>query len=381
MHLELILRFDYGSVVPWVQRVDGGITATAGPDLARVIAGPTAPRQGPDHRGRLRGLRGGAHPVRPDVPRLVRAPSPTGSTPRRLLVETETLVAGMVVAVQIPGALARPGPPLAHHPEGPDLRRPAGSWPRRRPRSPSTPGASGTGTTGSAGSATPPSPSTPWPTRATWRRPKPGEAGSRRAVGGTMGTLQIMYGIDGRRRLDERGIALARRLRGVQAGPDRQRGLRRNSSSTSSASWPPRCTNAGRAGLSSLGERLGRGQGALRQTLETLWREPDDGIWEVRGPRRHFTHSKIMAWVAFNSAVKSAEEFGLDGPVDRWRAAPRRDPRRGLPRGVQRRPGGLRPVLRLGPARREPAPDPACSASCRRTTPGSSPRSRPSSAS
>ena len=47
--------------------------------------------------------------------------------------------------------------------------------------------------------------------------------------------------------------------------------------------------------------------------------EPDDGIWEVRGPRRHFTHSKVMAWVAFDRAIKSVERFGLEGPVDRWR--------------------------------------------------------------
>ena len=49
------------------------------------------------------------------------------------------------------------------------------------------------------------------------------------------------------------------------------------------------------------------------------WREPDDGIWEVRGPRRHFTHSKVMAWVAIDRAIKTAEEHGLEGPVDRWK--------------------------------------------------------------
>jgi GH15 family glucan-1,4-alpha-glucosidase len=54
--------------------------------------------------------------------------------------------------------------------------------------------------------------------------------------------------------------------------------------------------------------------------LETAWREPDEGIWEVRGPRRHFTHSKIIAWVAFDRAIKAAERWGLDGPVAKWRA-------------------------------------------------------------
>jgi GH15 family glucan-1,4-alpha-glucosidase len=49
------------------------------------------------------------------------------------------------------------------------------------------------------------------------------------------------------------------------------------------------------------------------------WREPDEGIWEVRGPRRHFTHSKVFAWVTLDRAVKAVEKYGLDGPVERWR--------------------------------------------------------------
>ena len=55
-------------------------------------------------------------------------------------------------------------------------------------------------------------------------------------------------------------------------------------------------------------------QRAMLDFLESGWREPDEGIWEVRGPRRHFTHSKVMAWVAFDRAVKAVEQFGLDGP-------------------------------------------------------------------
>jgi GH15 family glucan-1,4-alpha-glucosidase len=53
--------------------------------------------------------------------------------------------------------------------------------------------------------------------------------------------------------------------------------------------------------------------------VERAWHEPDEGIWEVRGPRRHFTHSKVLAWVAFDRSIKSAENFGLTGPVERWR--------------------------------------------------------------
>ena len=59
-------------------------------------------------------------------------------------------------------------------------------------------------------------------------------------------------------------------------------------------------------------------QQVLLEFLEQAWREPDEGIWEVRGPRRHFTHSKVMAWVAADRAVKAVERWSLPGPVDQW---------------------------------------------------------------
>src|SRR5262249_19049122 len=60
-------------------------------------------------------------------------------------------------------------------------------------------------------------------------------------------------------------------------------------------------------------------QRTIMHFLETAWRNPDEGLWEVRGPRRHFTHSKVMAWVAADRAVKAVERFACDGPVERWR--------------------------------------------------------------
>jgi GH15 family glucan-1,4-alpha-glucosidase len=60
-------------------------------------------------------------------------------------------------------------------------------------------------------------------------------------------------------------------------------------------------------------------QKALVDFVASHWREPDEGIWEIRGPRQHFTHSKVMAWVAVDRAVKAVERFGLKGPVDDWR--------------------------------------------------------------
>ena len=57
---------------------------------------------------------------------------------------------------------------------------------------------------------------------------------------------------------------------------------------------------------------------ALVNHPEKIWTQPDEGIWEIRGPRRHFVHSKVMAWVALDRAVHMVQEFGRDGPLDRW---------------------------------------------------------------
>ena len=54
--------------------------------------------------------------------------------------------------------------------------------------------------------------------------------------------------------------------------------------------------------------------------VEAVWREPDDGMWETRGPRRHFTYSKVMAWVVFDRSIRAVERFDLPAPVDRWRS-------------------------------------------------------------
>jgi GH15 family glucan-1,4-alpha-glucosidase len=76
---------------------------------------------------------------------------------------------------------------------------------------------------------------------------------------------------------------------------------------------------AARGGLGQSAEEWAL-QRALLDHLERVWELSDEGIWEVRGPRQHFTHSKVMAWVAFDRAIRSAEEFALAGPLERWRA-------------------------------------------------------------
>ncbi|MCK0512657.1 glycoside hydrolase family 15 protein [Aromatoleum buckelii] len=75
-----------------------------------------------------------------------------------------------------------------------------------------------------------------------------------------------------------------------------------------------------RSGAAGASEHAWRLQKTILRQLEEDWNQPDEGIWEVRGGKRHFTHSRLMCWVAFDRAVKAVEGFGLEGPIGRWRA-------------------------------------------------------------
>ena len=140
-----------------------------------------------------------------------------------------------------------------------------------------------------------------------------------RAVSGDPGNVQIMYGVGGERRLTEFEVP---HLPGYEG------------------SKPVRIGNAAseQFQLDVYGEVVGVGYAVLEQTgqpidpryaprwkalidqVERIWREPDDGIWEARGPRRHYTHSKVMAWVAVDRAVRIAEKVGMGGNVGGWAA-------------------------------------------------------------
>ena len=138
-----------------------------------------------------------------------------------------------------------------------------------------------------------------------------------RAVAGEPGQINIMYGLRGERRLTE-----------VELGwlPGYEK------------SAPVRVGNAAyqQLQLDVFGEVMGAlhlsrmlgldpdgdswsVQRNILDYLETGWHQPDEGIWEVRGPRRHFTHSKVMAWMAFDRAIQDLEKFHLEGPLDRWK--------------------------------------------------------------
>jgi GH15 family glucan-1,4-alpha-glucosidase len=137
------------------------------------------------------------------------------------------------------------------------------------------------------------------------------------AVAGNPSEIQIMYGLAGERRLTELELGWLPGYEG--ASPVRIGNAAYNQhqldvyGEVTDALYLAR-----RMGLEP-SENAWRVQQALLRFLETDWDKPDEGIWEVRGPRRHFTHSKVMAWVAMDRAVKAVERFGLEGPVEQWR--------------------------------------------------------------
>jgi GH15 family glucan-1,4-alpha-glucosidase len=139
-----------------------------------------------------------------------------------------------------------------------------------------------------------------------------------RAVAGSPDQVQIMYGVGGERELTEREVkwlAGYEQSRPVRVGNAASEQLQLDIYGEVMSAMNYAHHGGHREGKAERGLQI-----ALLDHLEKIWREPDNGIWEMRGPRRHFTHSKVMAWLAFDRAIRSAEQFGLKGPVDRWRA-------------------------------------------------------------
>ncbi|HEX2850098.1 MAG TPA: glycoside hydrolase family 15 protein [Acidimicrobiales bacterium] len=139
-----------------------------------------------------------------------------------------------------------------------------------------------------------------------------------RAVAGDPADLQIMYGPAGERRLPELELDW---LGGYESStPVRVGNAASRQFQLDVYGEVMDCLHQARRAGVEMARAAWDLQLALLDFLEGKWREPDDGIWEVRGGRRQFTHSKVMAWVAMDRAVKAVEKFGLEGPVDRWRA-------------------------------------------------------------
>jgi len=314
--LELIIRFDYGSLVPWVRRVEDGLVAVGGPDsvhlatpadvrgenLHTVAEFTVRPGEQvpfvltwyPSHRARrqsIEPLRGVA-----ETERWWRAWSDrtryTGEYREAVLTSLITLKA--LTYAPTGGIVAAPTTSLPEQPGGQrnwDYRY---CWLRDATFSLYALMAGGFLEESRA-----------------WRE------WLIRVVAGDPSQVNIIYGVLGERRLHE---VVLDWLPGYQgARPVR----------VGNAAWRHHQLDifgevmdalhvARRAGLEP-SENAWRVQRELVEFAETVWREPDEGIWEGRGPRRHFTHSKVMAWVALDRAVKGVERFGLAGPVDRWR--------------------------------------------------------------
>jgi GH15 family glucan-1,4-alpha-glucosidase len=139
-----------------------------------------------------------------------------------------------------------------------------------------------------------------------------------RAVAGSPHQLQIMYSVTGERRLTEWEVPWL-------AGYENSKPVRIGNAAHAQLQLDvygelmDALHQARRGGIRE-NKRAWEIQCSLLDHLKSIWTEPDEGIWEVRGGRKQFTYSKIMAWVAFDRAIKSADEFGMNGPVEGWKS-------------------------------------------------------------
>ncbi len=318
MRMELVIRFDYGWIVPWVRTVEGTLLAIAGPD-ALLLRTPVK------HEGRdMRTVAEFTVSEGERVPFVLRWFPSNETAPEP--IEPEAALSSTV------GFWEEWASHCTYD----------GRWHEAVRRSLLTLKALTFAPTGGIVAA--PTTSLPewiggvrnWDYRYCWLRDATltllalvragyvDEAGAwrdwlLRAIAGSPDDIQIMYGVAGERRLTELelpwlpGYEGSRPVR-IGNGASGQRQLDVYGEIVD-ALYTARCR-----GLSPSDDAW-RLTAKVFEWLESGWREPDEGIWEVRGPRRHFTHSKVMAWVAFDRAVKTVQRFGRDGPLERWKAA------------------------------------------------------------
>jgi GH15 family glucan-1,4-alpha-glucosidase len=317
MHLELIIRLDYGSIVPWVERQEDGVRAIAGPDALRLRS-PVEPH---GHnfttvadftvsRGQRVPFTLTWYPSHKHVPPCVDAEQALADTlswwrgwSRRCTYDGPWRANVLRSLITLEA--------LIYQPTGGIVAAPTTSLPEKigGPRN--------------------------WDYRYCWLRDATFtllallEAGYTeeakawrewllRAVAGDPTKTQIMYGLAGERRLTEWEVDWLK-------GYEKSRPVRIGNAAHGQFQldvYGEVCDalfQGRKAGLKAVEADWGLEQ-ALVGFVEKAWEQPDDGIWEVRGPRQHFTHSKVMAWVALDRTIKSAEQFGLKGPLRRWKS-------------------------------------------------------------
>jgi GH15 family glucan-1,4-alpha-glucosidase len=130
--------------------------------------------------------------------------------------------------------------------------------------------------------------------------------------------IQIMYGVGGERRLTEFELPDLPGYEGSQ--PVRIGNAASEQFQLDVYGEVAAVMYIGAEAIGRIEPRLWPRWRAIVEYVETIWREPDDGIWEARGPRRHYTYSKVMAWVVFDRAIRLVERHALDAPLDRWTA-------------------------------------------------------------
>jgi GH15 family glucan-1,4-alpha-glucosidase len=316
MKMRLSIRFDYGSIVPWVRRREEGVHAVAGPD-ALFLATPV------DLVGRNLHTEADFDVAPGDrVPFVLtwypsNRPSPERVDAERALVDTESFWREWVTDCAHVGRFREPLvrslvtlKALTYAPTGGIVAAATTSLPEAL---------------GGVRN---------WDYRYCWLRDatltllalvRAGyEDEARawrdwllRAIAGRPGEVQIMYGIAGERRLTELELEWL-------DGYEGSRPVRIGNAASGQLQLDvygevaDALYHARQAGIGASPDAWALNK-KLLEWLEDGWRQPDEGIWEVRGPRRHFVHSKVMAWVAFDRAVRSVEEYEREGPVDRWR--------------------------------------------------------------
>jgi GH15 family glucan-1,4-alpha-glucosidase len=317
MRMSLVMRFDYGRIVPWVRREEGGLRAVAGPESLRLHAPVEVVNENFATRAHF-SISAGERRAFTLTWSPSFQPAPQAPDAERALETTEAWWRDWS------GKYQRSGPwrdatrrslitlkALTYGPTGGIVAAPTTSLPERL---------------GGARN---------WDYRFCWLRDaaftlyallisgyndeaRAWRAWLLRAVAGQPEQLQVLYGIAGERRLPEMELDWLPGYAGsvpVRTGNGAHGQLQLDAYGSIMDMM-----HVARKHRVDYDHEAWRVERVLLDALESRWREPDSSIWEVRGSPRQFTYSKVLAWVAFDRAVKAVELHGLEGPAERWRA-------------------------------------------------------------